>query len=90
MLFLLLFVISVVLVASWFAYSVAFYSPKRKHATADDLLTGPQYDPVSDHIFTKGICYDQKKRYTRRYLRPCGGRRCRRFCCHRVDPRVKA
>ena len=51
MLFLLLFIISVVLVASWFAYSVAFYSPKRKHATADDLLTGPQYDPVSDHIF---------------------------------------
>lgn len=40
----------ITLLGSWFAYSIAFYSPKSRQASIDDPLKGDQYDAVSEHI----------------------------------------
>lgn len=47
----ILILAAIALLGSWFAYCVAFYSPKKSRASVDDLLTGEQYDAVSGHIF---------------------------------------
>ena len=39
-----------VLLGSWFAYSIAFFSPKSRHASIEDPLKGEQYDAVAEHI----------------------------------------
>lgn len=47
----ILILAAIALLGSWFAYHIAFYSPKKSRASVDDLLTGEQYDAVSGHIF---------------------------------------
>ena len=39
-----------VLLGSWFAYSIAFFSPKSRHASIEDPLKGEQYEAVAEHI----------------------------------------
>lgn len=52
----LLFVILAVIIAlimliSLYIYAVAFYSPRGRHNTLDEPLSGEQYEAVSEHIF---------------------------------------
>lgn len=42
---------ALILLASYWAYRVAFYSPKSRRVTADDPLDGDQYQEFSDNIF---------------------------------------
>jgi len=39
-----------VLIGIWYAFSVAFYSPKSQHTSSDAPLVGDQYEAVADHI----------------------------------------
>lgn len=41
---------ALILLASYWAYRIAFYYPKSKHVTADDPLQGDQYQEFSDNI----------------------------------------
>lgn len=47
---LILLILSLILMGSYYAYSVAFYSPVRKRATPEDPLVGAQYEAVSEHL----------------------------------------
>ena len=49
-LFILLFAAGMVLLGSWYAYSISFYSPKNKRASADTPPEGDQYKAVADDL----------------------------------------
>lgn len=51
LLIVLLIVIVLALLGSWYAYNIAFYSPERRRVTSDAPLQGEQYAAVSDNIF---------------------------------------
>lgn len=46
----LLFIAAVLLLGSWYAYSIAFHSPESKRVCADAPLNGAQYEAVADSI----------------------------------------
>ena len=50
-LFLLSVVLLPVLLATWYTFSVTFFSPKNKRNTLDEPIHGEQYEAVSNHIF---------------------------------------
>lgn len=43
-------VVTLILLISYYTYTVAFYSPVGKRSDIDDPLKGPQYEAVSEHI----------------------------------------
>lgn len=45
-----LIMITVLLLGSWYAYNISFYSPKSKRASPSDPLNGAQYEAVADNI----------------------------------------
>ena len=51
MLLILLILSALVLAGAYYAYHVAFHAPKKGRPTADDPMTGPQYEAVADHLF---------------------------------------
>lgn len=46
----IILLILLILAGSWYAYRVAFYSPKNNRTAADAPLVGPQYEAVADNI----------------------------------------
>lgn len=50
MIWTLIFLLSILLIGSWYAYSVSFFSPMSRHPKADDPIKGAQYEAVSEHI----------------------------------------
>ena len=47
----LIAVISIlILMASWYAYKISFFSPKRHRPTPDLPMEGDQYEAVAEHI----------------------------------------
>lgn len=49
-LLLCVFILALILLISYYTYSVAFYSPVNRRNSIDDPLQGPQYEAVSEHI----------------------------------------
>lgn len=49
-LLLCIFILALILLISYYTYSVAFYSPVNRRSSIDDPLQGPQYEAVSEHI----------------------------------------
>lgn len=47
---LLLVLIAILLLGSWYAYNISFFSPKSRRASASDPLKGAQYEEVSENI----------------------------------------
>ena len=45
-----LLLLLLILAGSWYAYSIAFYSPKRKRTSPEAPLIGAQYEAVADNI----------------------------------------
>lgn len=43
-------ILAIVLAGSFYAYTVAFYSPTKKRASPSDPLIGAQYEAVSEHL----------------------------------------
>ena len=43
-------IISILILGSWYAYSISFFSPKKNRATVDTPLHGAQYDSVASDI----------------------------------------
>lgn len=39
-----------ILLASWYAYRISFFSPKSHHPAPDTPMDGPQYEAVAEHI----------------------------------------
>ena len=50
MLSILIILLTILLAGSWYAYRIAFYSPKGSRPTPDAPLHGEQYIAVADHI----------------------------------------
>lgn len=46
----LLLILALILLGSFYSYYVAFFSPAHRHATADEPMVGPQYEVVSEHL----------------------------------------
>lgn len=44
-------VLALILLISFYIYTVAFYSPRSRRSSIDDPLQGQQYEAVSEHIF---------------------------------------
>ena len=43
-------VLGIIVLISYYTYTVAFYSPKSKRSSIDDPIQGPQYEAVAEHI----------------------------------------
>lgn len=50
-LIILLLLLILILAGSYYAYHMAFHSPKHTRTSPDDPLDGPQYEAAADHIF---------------------------------------
>ena len=50
MFWMLFILFSILLIGSWYAYSISFFSPKSRHPKVDDPIKGAQYEAVAEHI----------------------------------------